>query len=69
MSSDGREVGRILDNISTINGVKVNGVSFDQSDRELGVYQARKAAFESAKEKAEEYAQLSGFRIRKATRI
>lgn len=49
--------------------MNINGVSFDQSDRTLGVKQARKAAYESAKAKAEEYAQLSGFRVIRASYI
>lgn len=69
ITADGIQIGRIIDSVAGVSGVKINGVSFDQSDRTLGVKQARKAAYESAKTKAEEYADLSGFRVVRATRI
>lgn len=44
-------------------------MNFDQTDRKLGVRNARKKAFESAQKKAEEYAALSGLRLRRVNRI
>jgi len=43
-----------------VNGITINGVTFDQSDSELGKTAARKAAFQSAQKKAQEYASLTG---------
>ncbi len=52
LTANGRAIGKFIDDVSQINGIAVNGVQFDQSDRTLGKTQARKAAFESAKKKA-----------------
>lgn len=69
ITADGAAIGKLIDAASKINGIIVNGVTFDQSDRTLGVKQARKAAFDAAKKKADEYADLTGQRARRAVRI
>lgn len=69
ITADGAAIGRLIDAAAKIDGLLVNGVTFDQSDRTLGVKQARKAAFEAAKKKADEYAALSGLRVRRVLRI
>lgn len=69
ITADGAAIGKLIDAVSKIDSIIVNGVTFDQSDRTLGLKEARKAAFESAKQKADEYAALSGLRIRKVVRI
>ena len=69
ITNDGAAIGRLIDAASKIDGLIINGVTFDQSDRTLGVRQARKAAFDAARKKAEEYAALSGMRLRRVTKI
>ena len=69
LTADGSNIGRLIDEASKINGLIVNGVTFDQSDRTLGVRDARKAAFAAAKKKADEYAALSDLRIFRAVKI
>lgn len=69
IAADGAAIGRLIDAAAKIDGLLVNGVTFDQSDRTLGVKQARKAAYEAARKKALEYAALSGLRLRKVARI
>lgn len=69
ITADGAAIGRLIDAAAKIDGLLVNGVTFDQSDRTLGVKQARKAAYEAARKKALEYAALSGLRLRKVARI
>lgn len=69
ITADGAAIGKLIDSVSSIDSIIVNGVTFDQSDRTLGLKQARKAAYDAAKKKADEYAALSGLRIRKAIRI
>lgn len=69
LTADGANIGRLIDEASKINGLIVNGVTFDQSDRKLGVKQARKAAFEAAKKKADQYAALSGLRAYRVLRM
>ena len=69
LTADGSNIGKLIDEASKIDGLIVNGVTFDQSDRTLGVKDARKAAFAAAKKKADEYAALSGLRIFRAVKI
>lgn len=69
ITSDGAAIGKLIDAASKVDGLVVNGVNFDQSDRKLGVRQARKAAYDAAKKKADEYAALSGLRLRRVIRI
>ena len=69
ITDDGAAIGKLIDAASKIDGILVNGVNFDQSDRTLGVRQARKAAYDAAKAKADQYAQLSGLRVRRVNRI
>lgn len=59
----------MIDAASAIGDIVVEGVSFDQSDRTLGVKDARKAAFEAARKKAQQYAKLSGLRLARVLRI
>lgn len=69
ITADGASIGKLIDAASAIDGIIVNGVTFDQSDRTLGVKQARKAAYDAAKKKADEYSELTGQRSRRAVRI
>ena len=69
ITADGAAIGRLFDAASRVFGVIVNGVTFDQSDKTLGVRRARQAAFNAAKKKADEYAALSELRVRRVARI
>lgn len=69
ITDDGAAIGALIDEASRIDGLVINGVTFDQSNNTLGVKDARKAAFDAAKKKADEYAALSGLRVRRVTRI
>ena len=37
ISADGAAIGKLIDEASKINGLVINGVTFDQTDRTLGV--------------------------------
>ncbi len=69
IDSNGGKIGSIIDDVSTINGIIINGVTFDQSDSELGKSAARKAAFKNAQQKAQEYASLTGRNLLKVLQI
>lgn len=69
ITADGAAIGRLIDAASRVDGLIVNGVTFDQSDKTLGVRRARQAAFNAAKKKADEYAALSELRVRRVARI
>jgi uncharacterized protein YggE len=56
-------VGNLVSAASKINGLVVNSVNFDQSDHTIGVKQARQAAYNSAKAKADQYASLSNITL------
>ena len=45
LTADGASIGNLINAASKINELIINGVTFDQSDRTLGVKQARRAAF------------------------
>lgn len=53
IDSNGGKIGAIIDDVSSINGITINGINFDQSDSNLGKTAARKAAFQSAQKKAQ----------------
>jgi uncharacterized protein YggE len=69
IDSNGGKIGSIIDDVSTINGIIINGVTFDQSNSELGKSAARKAAFQSALTKAQDYASLTGRNLYKVLKI
>ncbi len=52
-----------------INGVSVTGLTFSQNDTKLSKKQARQAAFQNAKKKANEYAILSGLKLQNILKI
>ncbi len=59
------KVGKIIDAVVQITDVKLNGVWFDVEDKEPYYSQARKAAFDKAKQKAEELSKLGGVKLLK----
>lgn len=63
LTQDGVVIGQLVDDLSPIKGIRLNGVRFEQSDQSLGVRQARRAAFDSAKAKADQYGLLTGQRV------
>ena len=69
LTANGQAIGSLIDQLSAAGGYTINGVSFEQSDRRLGVKEARTAAYRSAKAKADEYERLSGQALRRVLRI
>ena len=67
--SDGTAIGKLIEAATKISGISISGVYFDLADRSAGNKQARKAAFDSAKRKADEYARLNGLKTRGVIRI
>lgn len=59
----------IIDQISTVNGVLVQGGSYDIDDKEKALESARKDAFENAQQKAKQLADLAGVEIGKPMSI
>lgn len=69
MANNGLAVGNLITAASKINGIVINSVNFDQFDHTLGAQLARKAAFNTAKSKADQYALLSNITLKKLNRI
>ena len=59
------KVGNVIDAVVQISDVKLGGVYFDVENKEPYFSQARKAAYEKAKQKAQELANLSGVKLLK----
>ena len=61
--------GKIIDQLTSIDGLLVNGGSYDNDNDESTLETARKNAFENAQKKAEDLAQLAGMKLGKPVSI
>jgi uncharacterized protein YggE len=55
---------RIIDRLTQINGIVLNGVDFDVKDRSAYFAQSRELALRKATEKAKQYATLAGLKLK-----
>ncbi len=60
---------KIIDEVSAINNIQINGIYFDIEDKTKLFSQARELAFNKAKQKADELAKLSGVKLAKPVSI
>lgn len=60
---------KIIDDLSAISDIEMNGISFDIEDKTKFYTQARELAFKKAQQKAEELAKLSGVKLGKPVSI
>lgn len=60
---------RVIDQISAIDNVQLGGISFDIEDKTKLFTQAREAAFQKARQKAEELSKLGGVKLTKPVTI
>lgn len=63
------DAGKIIDALTTIDGLLVNGGHYTNDDETSTLEAARKLAFENAKAKAEELAKLAGMKLGKPVSI
>lgn len=56
LSPNASNVGKLIDNLATVNGIILNGLSFDIADKTDELAQARANAFSNAQKKALDYA-------------
>lgn len=68
-SKDDVNAPSVLDETSSIEGVRINGITFDVQNKKVLAEEARELAFQSAKEKAEQLAKLSGITLGKPISI
>lgn len=58
-----------MDQVTSINGAQINSTQYDIADKDKIYEEARKEAFEKAKTKASQLADLANVRLGKATSI
>jgi len=63
INPDGSTVGSLIDALTTIDNINLSGINFDINDKSQLNKQARQTAFNDAKAKGQQYAQLSGLRF------
>lgn len=56
ISKDGSNIGKLVDSLATVNGIVLNGLSFDVANKTCVYQQARQQAFQNAQNKAQDYA-------------
>ena len=56
IDSNGQKIGKLIDNLASVDGITINGLSFDIADKTKVFALAREKAFENAKDKAKDYA-------------
>lgn len=62
-------LGTILDALVAVGANQINGPSFDVDDKEPGYDEARRAALEKARKRAQTYAQALGLQVRRIVSI
>jgi uncharacterized protein YggE len=56
VSSDGSNIGRLIDSLAVVNGIVINGLSFDVKNKTSAFQRARQLAYQNAQRKAQDYA-------------
>jgi uncharacterized protein YggE len=69
INPDGKVLGKLIDEIVVINNIHVGGVNFDLEDKTESKKKARTLAFADARDKAQQYAELSGLKLGKVSSI
>lgn len=63
LDAKGESVARLIDALAAVNGININSVTFDILDKTQLQTEARAAAFNDAKQKAEDFASAAGVRV------
>ena len=69
ITQTGGNLGSIIDQLVKVDGIQFNGLTFDKEDKSAARKQARKLAFEDAKNKAQDFAQLADRSLGRALTI
>lgn len=69
VSPDGIAVGKLVDDVATINRVQFSQMTFDLADKTNSKRRARATAYAEAKSAAQQFAQLSGLSLGRALAI
>lgn len=62
IGQDAEKVARIIDRLAGVDGIVLNRIAFDVEDKTVHFASSRELAFNKARQKAEQYAQLSGLK-------
>lgn len=63
LDAKGESVARLIDALAAVNGININSVTFDILDKTQLQTEARAAAFNDAKQKAEDFASAAGVSV------
>ncbi len=66
IDENGGNLGSIIDQLVKGDGIEFNGLTFNKEDKSAARKQARKLAFDDAKNKAQDFAHLADRSLRKA---
>ncbi len=66
---DGKNIGVLMDKIATVNGIVVNGIKFDASNKTILEQMARKNAYADARDKALDYSESAKVFMTKIVKI
>lgn len=69
VSGDGSAIGKLIDDLATVNGVTINNLSFDIKNKTAAYAKGRTLAFQDAKAKAEDYAAALFLRIGRVVHV
>ena len=69
INNDNEKVSRVIDQLIQINGIELNRLNFSVKNNTEYFVKSRELAFQKAVEKAEQYAELSGLKIKKVLSI
>lgn len=56
IASDGSNIGKLIDSLATVNGIVINGLSFEVRNKTSDFQRARQLAYQNAQSKAQDYA-------------
>jgi uncharacterized protein YggE len=65
INPDGLAIGKLIDDLATVDNIDLSGVSFDLADKTESRRKARAEAFADAKKKAQQFADLSELKLGK----
>lgn len=69
IAADGSNLGKLIDGLASVNGIMVNGLDFDISNKTAVYASARKLAYLNAQLKAQDYTTAAGVGIGKLLKV
>ncbi len=69
IAQDNEKVSRVIDRLVGIDGIMLNRIDFSVADNTEYFIRSRELAFDKAMQKAEQYAKLSGLKIRRVSSL